>query len=585
MIKLSKFIMWLLLILLTVVLPASNKTPPTVRVDPRQWKIPIDRPVGSHTARVYILNHSGDDQGNVTITLEPPSVKLGFLDGSDNFKITQLHSGGKRNGNFEISLKKPLYGNYKVDDQMLLSVKVHSDGVTLTNEVHVVVEHPVNPDFSIDDLTTKRLSPTTTMLSSTTQQTTTKLTTDVPQKERSIVVIVIVPLLIVFPTLALGIFLIRKKGLTNCGCCQKQKPQEDNKSEVDRTISSKTEMTDLQSSRKTSLAVTNSYDSDVLDTKEWISTDPWEIPRHHLKIFGILGEGCFGQVWKGEGVNILGNKGSLTVAIKTLKESAAEKDKKDLLQELAVMKMLDPHPNVVKLLGCCTEKDPVFVVMEFVAKGKLQDFLRKSRAEHYYGNLHGASQKLTSRDLTAFCLQVAKGMEYLSSKKVIHRDLAARNVLVTEQNVCKVSDFGFSRDVLINNIYERKSEGRLPIRWMAPESLFDNIYTTKTDVWSFGVLMWEIVTLGSTPYPGMSGSEVMKKVKEGTRLEKPEHCDREMYNQMYYCWDSDPKERPSFTQLVKEFESLLMHGTDYIDLNQFPDHAYYNEVSLSGEMV
>jgi len=307
-----------------------------------------------------------------------------------------------------------------------------------------------------------------------------------------------------------------------------------------------------------------------------------------LKIYGILGEGCFGQVWKCEALNIDGKKGTTTVAVKTLKESASEKEKKDLIAELNVMKMLDPHPNVVRLLGCCTqgtEKEPIFVIMEYVAKGKLQEFLRKSRAEHYYGNLHGSSQKLTSRDLTSFCYHVAKGMEYLSSKKIIHRDLAARNVLVTEQNICKVADFGFSRDVMINLIYERKSEGRLPIRWMAPESLYDNIYTTKTDVWSYGVLMWEIATLGSTPYPGMSGSEVMKKVKEGHRLEKPEHCDREIFNMMFYCWDKDPVERPSFTQLVKDLEALLTKETDYIDLNQFPDHAYYNEVSLSGERV
>merc|ERR1712198_761214 len=191
--------------------------------------------------------------------------------------------------------------------------------------------------------------------------------------------------------------------------------------------------------------------------------------------------------------------------------------------------------------------EPIFVIMEYVAKGKLQEFLRKSRAEHYYGNLHGSSQKLTSRDLTSFCYHVAKGMEYLSSKKIIHRDLAARNVLVTDQNVCKVADFGFSRDVMINLIYERKSEGRLPIRWMAPESLYDNQYTTKSDVWSFGVLMWEIVTLGSTPYPGMPASEVMKRVRDGYRLERPGHCHPELYKIIAKCWAGDMNKRPDFT--------------------------------------
>ena len=127
----------------------------------------------------------------------------------------------------------------------------------------------------------------------------------------------------------------------------------------------------------------------------------------------------------------------------------------------------------------------------------MQDFLKKSRDKHNYKNLHGESQTLTARDLTSFAYQIAKGMSYLSSKKVIHRDLAARNVLIDDQTyACKVADFGFAKDVMANNIYERKSEGKLPIRWMAPESLYDNCYTTKSDVWSFGVLMWEIVTLG-----------------------------------------------------------------------------------------
>ena len=116
------------------------------------------------------------------------------------------------------------------------------------------------------------------------------------------------------------------------------------------------------------------------------------------------------------------------------------------------------------------------------------------------------------------------------------------------------------------------------------QKYFLNIFS-KTDVWSFGVLMWEIVTLGSTPYPGLSGSEVMKRVREGHRLEKPEHCDREIFNMMFYCWDKDPQERPSFSQLVEDLEKMLTQGTDYIDLNLFPSHGYYNEVSLSGERV
>ncbi|XP_042907549.1 tyrosine kinase receptor Cad96Ca [Parasteatoda tepidariorum] len=313
--------------------------------------------------------------------------------------------------------------------------------------------------------------------------------------------------------------------------------------------------------------------------------DKWEFQRHRLQFIGILGEGCFGQVWKCLAQDIGPRQETATVAVKTLKENATEKEKKDLLSELEVMKLLEPHPNVVTLLGCCSDKDPILVIMEFVSRGKLQTYLRESRAERLYGNLHGSSKNLSSRDLTTFSYQVAKGMDYLANKGIIHRDLAARNILVDENKVCKVADFGFARDIIASHVYERKSEGRLPIRWMAPESLFDNIYTTKTDVWSFGVLLWEIVTLGSTPYPGLSANEVIRRIRDGYRLEKPEHCRREMYNIMFYCWDKDPKQRPTFGELVSLLDRLLVSEHVYIELERFPDHSYYNITDLSGEKL
>ena len=149
--------------------------------------------------------------------------------------------------------------------------------------------------------------------------------------------------------------------------------------------------------------------------------EKWEFPRHHLHFMHIVGEGCFGQVWKCEALNIFNNNSRDIVAVKTLKENASKKEKKDLLTELQIMKMLEPHPNVVTLLGGCTDKDPVFLIMEYMPFGKLQSYLRESRernSDRYYGNLHACSNRLSARDLTLFAYQVAKAMEYLSSKGV-----------------------------------------------------------------------------------------------------------------------------------------------------------------------
>ena len=148
-----------------------------------------------------------------------------------------------------------------------------------------------------------------------------------------------------------------------------------------------------------------------------MSENEWEVPRHHLKFIHILGEGCFGQVWKCEAVNIGNNGGSQVVAVKTLKQNASQKEKEDLLEELEEMKIHEPHPNVVTLIGCCAEQDPILLIIEFIPNGTLQNYLRESRVDMNYGNMNNHC-RLTSHDLISFTYQIAKGMEFLSSKGV-----------------------------------------------------------------------------------------------------------------------------------------------------------------------
>ncbi|XP_078584817.1 tyrosine kinase receptor Cad96Ca-like [Branchiostoma floridae x Branchiostoma japonicum] len=236
---------------------------------------------------------------------------------------------------------------------------------------------------------------------------------------------------------------------------------------------------------------------------------------------------------------------------------------------MAALKLIGTHPNVVSFLGCCTDTEPLYLLLEFVPGGSLQSILRSS--QQTYENLHGGNKSLSSRNLTKFAWDVAKGMSFLSSKKILHRDLATRNVLVSADRTCKVSDFGLSRE---GDEYERTTKTRLAVRWMAPESLFHRKYSTKTDVWAFGVLLWEIVTLGATPYPGMSKREVMDGVQQGYRMGKPQHCDENLYSLMKSCWNEQPAKRPDFPQLEQALDSLMEDEHDYIHLADFDENAY-----------
>ncbi|XP_078355935.1 proto-oncogene tyrosine-protein kinase receptor Ret-like, partial [Oculina patagonica] len=305
-------------------------------------------------------------------------------------------------------------------------------------------------------------------------------------------------------------------------------------------------------------------------------TPKWEISRDRLKIKRTIGHGEFGLVKKGCALNVSKLGGWIMVAVKTLKEDANESHRKDLLSELQVMKGLAPHKHVIELLACITKSEPLCVITEFAPYGDLLGFLRKKRGlkDNYYDIEHLPKRNLTSRQLMKFAWEIADGMAYLSSVKIIHRDLAARNILLGENLTCKVTDFGMARDIHGQDMYQKNSGGRLPVKWTAIEALIHGRYTTKSDVWSFGVVLFEIVTIGGCPYPGMDVLELIEKLESGYRMEKPRHLHDEVYAVMRSCWHEDPDKRLSFRQLHKALNKLDKEIQDCINLKKYDGNLY-----------
>ncbi|XP_024900093.1 proto-oncogene tyrosine-protein kinase receptor Ret isoform X5 [Pteropus alecto] len=308
-----------------------------------------------------------------------------------------------------------------------------------------------------------------------------------------------------------------------------------------------------------------------------IPEDPkWEFPRKNLVLGKTLGEGEFGKVVEATAFRLKGKTGYTTVAVKMLKENASPNELRDLLSEFNLLKQVN-HPNVIKLYGACSQDGPLLLIVEYAKYGSLRGFLRESRkaGPGYVGSRGSRNSSyldnpderaLTMGDLISFAWQISRGMRYLAEMKLVHRDLAARNVLVAEGRKMKISDFGLSRDVYEEDSYVKRSKGRIPVKWMAIESLFDHIYTTQSDVWSFGVLLWEIVTLGGNPYPGIPPERLFNLLKTGYRMEKPDNCSEEMYSLMLQCWKEEPDKRPVFADISKDLEKMMVKRRDYLDL-------------------
>uniref|UniRef100_A0A671SDM3 Tyrosine-protein kinase n=1 Tax=Sinocyclocheilus anshuiensis TaxID=1608454 RepID=A0A671SDM3_9TELE len=262
----------------------------------------------------------------------------------------------------------------------------------------------------------------------------------------------------------------------------------------------------------------------------------WILSHEDVILGELLGKGNFGEVFRGT------LRDKTPVAVKTCKEDLPQDLKIKFLSEARILKQYD-HPNIVKLIGVCTQRQPIYIVMELIPGGDFLSFLRKKKED------------LKTKQLVRFALDAAAGMAYLELKNCIHRDLAARNCLVGENNVLKISDFGMSRQE-DNGIYSSSGLKQIPIKWTAPEALNYGRYSSESDVWSYGILLWETFSLGVCPYPGMTNQQAREQVEKGYRMSCPQKCPDEVYRIMQRCWEYKPENRPKFVDIQKELAAV-----------------------------
>ncbi|XP_017877992.1 tyrosine-protein kinase Fer isoform X2 [Ceratina calcarata] len=267
-----------------------------------------------------------------------------------------------------------------------------------------------------------------------------------------------------------------------------------------------------------------------------IPRERWELNNDDVILLDKIGRGNFGDVYKAQLKTC-----KTEVAVKTCKVTLPDEQKRKFLQEGRILKQYD-HPNIVKLIGICVQKQPIMIVMELVPGGSLLPYLRKN------------ASGITQQEQLRMCKDAAAGMRYLESKYCIHRDLAARNCLVGYESIVKISDFGMSREEEEYIVSDGMKQ--IPIKWTAPEALNFGKYTSLCDVWSYGVLMWEIFSKGGNPYSGMSNSQAREKIDAGYRMPAPENTPDEIYRLMLRCWEYEPEKRPHFDQIYTVVETL-----------------------------
>ncbi|XP_029289930.1 insulin-like growth factor 1a receptor [Cottoperca gobio] len=294
-----------------------------------------------------------------------------------------------------------------------------------------------------------------------------------------------------------------------------------------------------------------SVNPEYFSAAEMYVPDEWEVAREKITMHKELGQGSFGMVYEGLAKGVVKDDPETRVAIKTVNESASMRERIEFLNEASVMKEFNCH-HVVRLLGVVSQGQPTLVIMELMTRGDLKSHLRSLRKENSTTQVLPPLKKMIQ-----MAGEIADGMSYLNSNKFVHRDLAARNCMVAEDFTVKIGDFGMTRDIYETDYYRKGGKGLLPVRWMSPESLKDGVFTTMSDVWSFGVVLWEIATLAEQPYQGMSNEQVLRFVMEGGLLDKPDNCPDMLFELMRMCWQYNPKMRPSFLEIINSIKDDL----------------------------
>ncbi|XP_077985271.1 fibroblast growth factor receptor 2-like [Glandiceps talaboti] len=294
-----------------------------------------------------------------------------------------------------------------------------------------------------------------------------------------------------------------------------------------------------------------------------------EFPRNNLKVDSIIYNGMFHRIAKGKALNIGGKEGIIKVAIKMSRDDNIGNNEGDILNEIELLKSMSGHQNIINLLGCCTKTAPHYLIMPYFTLGNLKVFMKDNRQF-----VRGDPGGISSRQLMSFACDVAKGMEYLSDNNVVHRYLAAEHVMVENSLTCKISQFGYaSTAVDVARLYE-KMQDKTPNGWMAPESILKKEFSTCSDVWSFAVVVWEIVSLGLTPFEGIGQASIASKIKKGSTLPRQNQCGPELNDMMVSCWNRKPEHRPTFHALVDIVKGFVNGGKEHIDIQRIVESEY-----------